>query len=167
MLWSRDPVKRVCYLEDITAYMKDNSADLRLKFLSHVAHPGHTLSQDPPKNTQRGFTTTSGPMPKDIGGLARLLLIIQQALPLRSRESIKQEHYYRALGRYILGTTVLLIYKAVVRLIINSAEPVWSPIYTEAEMLKVREHSELLSAQYLNIAGNQKMYVTPSQQGHP
>ena len=64
-----DPVKRVCYtddltvwasgvnipnleaslnnyLEEITAYLKDNSADFRPKVFSHVPHPGYTPSQD-------------------------------------------------------------------------------------------------------------------------
>ena len=74
--------------------------------------------------------------------------------------------------------TLLMTYKAVGRSIINYATPVWSPnlhdtnyrkiqytqnealriatgchkidhLHTEAEMLKVKEHSELLSAQYL------------------
>ena len=63
-----------------------------------------------------------------------------------------------------------MTYKAVGRWIINHGAPVWSPTYTErgsedrhwlsqdvlyrspthkAEMLKVREHSELLSAEYM------------------
>ena len=75
--------------------------------------------------------------------------------------------------------TLLMIYKAVGRLIINYAAPVWSArlrdtniqytqnealriatgchkmssvdhVHVETEMLKVREHSELLSAQYLS-----------------
>ena len=66
-----EPVKRVCYaddltvwalgvnipdlevsinnyLEEITAYLKDNSLLIyRPKVFSHVAHPGHIPSQDP------------------------------------------------------------------------------------------------------------------------
>ena len=38
-------------------------------------------------------------------------------------------------------------------------------LHTEAEMLKVKEHSELLSAQYLARCLDQEMYVIPSQQG--
>ena len=35
-------------------------------------------------------------------------------------------------------------------------------LHTEAEMLKVKEHSEILSAQYMARCLNQKMYVTLS-----
>ena len=39
-------------------------------------------------------------------------------------------------------------------------------LHLEAKMLKVREHSELLSAQYL-ASWNQEMSATPSPQGKP
>ena len=74
-----EPVKRVCYaddltvwapgvkipdmedcinsyLEEITAYLKDNSVDLCPKVVSYIVHPGHTPSQNPPENTHRGLT---------------------------------------------------------------------------------------------------------------
>ena len=40
-------------------------------------------------------------------------------------------------------------------------------LHVEAKMLKVREHSELLSAQYLLDVSNQEMSATPSPQGKP
>ena len=40
-------------------------------------------------------------------------------------------------------------------------------IHTEAEILNVRQHSELLSAQYLARCEVPEMYVSPSQQGLP
>ena len=67
---STEPVKRVCYangltmwasgvnipdievsinnyIEEITAYLKDNSFLISAPVFSHIAHPGHTPSQDP------------------------------------------------------------------------------------------------------------------------
>ena len=40
-------------------------------------------------------------------------------------------------------------------------------LHVEAKMLKVREHSELLSAQYLTDIWNQERSATPSPQGKP
>ena len=40
-------------------------------------------------------------------------------------------------------------------------------LHVEAKMLKVMEHSELLSAQYLARCWNQEMSATPSPQGKP
>ena len=95
--------------------------------------------------------------------------------------------------------TLLMTYKAVGRLIINYAAPVWSTnlrdtnyrniqytqdealriftgchktssvdhLHAEANVLKIREQSELLSAQYSLDIWNQIMSTTPSPQGTP
>ena len=39
------------YLEEITAYLKDNSLLIYAPVFSHVVQPGPTLSQDPSENT--------------------------------------------------------------------------------------------------------------------
>ena len=76
---------------------------------------------------------------------------------------------HNAVGRSIINyaETLLMTYKAVGRTINNYAAPVWciDHLHTEAEMLKVREHSELLSASTWPDVWNQEMYVIPSQQG--
>ena len=110
----------------------------------------------------------------DIGGLSGPLLIIQQAQPVCGRE-----YQVRTTSWGQQKEILLMTYKAVSKSIINYAAPVWSPnlhdtnyrkiqytqnealriatgchkmssidrLHTEAEILK--EHSELLSAQFL------------------
>ena len=123
-------------------------------------------------------------MTKDIGGLSGPLLVIPQARPVCSRESVRWEQHHWGLGEYIPGTTEGnttndlqgdrkighqlrctcleskpndTIYRKVQytqneALRIATGCHTMSSIdhlHTEAEMLTVREHSELLSAQYL------------------
>ena len=109
------------------------------------------------------ITATTGPITKYIGGL-------------RSRESIKQKQHLQGLGRYIMGTTEGTTNDHQLRCTClespnlddanyrkiqctqNEALRIATGCYkmssinhlhTESEMLKVREHSELLSAQYM------------------
>ena len=77
------------YLEEITAYLKDNSLLISASVFSHVVQPEHTPIQDPSQNTHWGLTTTAGLMPKYISSLPRHLSIIQQAQRQRSRDSIQ------------------------------------------------------------------------------
>ena len=95
-----EPVKRVCYADDltvwatgvnipdmedslnshlkeITAYLKDNSQLISSPVISNIVHPGHTPSQDPPENTHQGLTATSATMSKDFGSPPGHLTIIQ------------------------------------------------------------------------------------------
>ena len=81
------PAKRVCNADDLTVWASGDNrvpegqliVDFLPKVLSHIAHPGHTTSQDPP----------AGPMSQDIGGLDRPLPIIQHSQ--YTSESIKQK----------------------------------------------------------------------------
>ena len=98
MPMTTDPVKRVCYdddltvwatgvkipdmedsinsyLEEITAYLKD--WELFPKVISNIVHPEHTPSQNPPENTHRALTATSGTMPTDFRSPPGYLTIIQ------------------------------------------------------------------------------------------
>ena len=70
---------------------------------SHVAHPEHTPSQDPPKYTHRGFTASVGPIPKYIGVYLYHTLSFNKHSHYVA-ESIKQKQHPQCLGRYILGT---------------------------------------------------------------
>ena len=142
------------YLDEITAYLKDNSLLIYAPVFSHVVHPGSTLSQFPSENTHLSFNKHS-------------INNIIKALASTSWGQQKE--------------TLLMTYKALGRSIINYAAPVWSAntrdtnyrniqytqnealriatgchkmssvdhLHAEVKMLKVREHSELLSAQYL------------------
>ena len=195
-----EPVKRVCYaddltvwasgvnipdlevsinnyLEEITAYLKDNSLLISAPKSSHQAkiHP-------------RIFIENSHlPLVK----CPRILWVyLDPSLSFNKHSQYVAErvsgrnNIFKALEGTSWGQqkeTLLMTYKAVGRSIINYAAPVWSPnlhdtnyrkiqytqnealriatgchkmsgidhLHTEAEMLKVREHSELLSAQYL------------------
>ena len=67
------------YLEEVTAYLKDNSLLISTPKFSVMLLTPDTPSQGTSKNTHRGFTTAAGPMPKDIVALHRHILIIHQA----------------------------------------------------------------------------------------
>ena len=203
-----EPVKRVCYaddltvwasgvhipdlevsinnyLEEITAYLKDNSL--------LISAPKSSVTLLTPDTHQakihpRIFIENSHlPLVK----CPRILgVYLDPSLSFNKHSQYVAE---RVSGRNnilkaLAGTswrqqkeTLLMTYKAVGISIINYAAPVWSPnlhdtnyrkiqytqnealriatgchkmssidhLHTEAEMLKVREHSELLSAQYL------------------
>ena len=192
-----EPVKRVCYaddltvwatgvkipdlkdslnsyLEKITAYLKDNSLLIYApKVVSNVVRPRHTTNQDQPGNTYRGLTATTS------------LSFNNHSNHVAERVS-SRNNILKALAGTSWGQqkeTSLMTYKAVGRSIINYAAHVWSTnlrdtyygniqhtqnealriatgchrmssvdylhVEAEANVLKVREHSELLSAQYL------------------
>ena len=202
-----DPVKRVCYaddltvlasgvnipvlevglnnyLEEITAYPKDNSLLIStpkssVTLLTPDTHQAKTHLSILIKDSRLPLVKC----PIILGGLHGPLFIIQQAQTVCSRESIRKENILKALAGTSWGQqkeTLLMTYNAVGRSIINYAAPVWSSnlhdtnyikikytqngalgnatgshkmssidhLHTEAEMLKFREHSELLYAQY-------------------
>ena len=191
-----EPVKRVCYADDLTVcpsgvnipdleeLPRGNNcipkgqffADFHPKVFSHVAHPGHTPSQDPSKNLHREFTPATGYMTPSLSFNKHSQYVVER---VSGGYNILEALAGTSWGQQ--KETLLMTYKAVGRSIINYAAPVWSPnlhdtnyrkiqytqnealriatgwhkmssidhLHTEAEMLKVREHSELLSSQYL------------------
>ena len=96
-----EPVKRVCYaddltvwatevnipdmedslnsyLEEITAYHNEQlPVDIYRKVVGNIVYPGYTSSQRPPGNTHRGLTATSGTVPKDFRSPHGYVTIIQ------------------------------------------------------------------------------------------
>ena len=173
------------YLEEITAYLKDNSLLISApKSSVTLFTPDTHQAKNPPENTHRGVTATSGTLPKD------LRVHMDTSLSFNTHSSHVAErvsgrnNILKALAGASWGQqkeTLLMAYKAVGRSIINYAAPVWSTnlrdtnyrnikytqnealristgchkmssvdhLHAEANMLKVKEHSELLSAQYL------------------
>ena len=102
------PVKRVCYADDLTIWATgikskqlsrgDNCVperllpiDICLKVISNILHPRHAPSQGLPENTHRGLTAITGPMPKDLRSPPGHLIIIQQAYQPHIRDSIQQK----------------------------------------------------------------------------
>ena len=201
----RDSVKRVCYaddltvwasgvnipdlevsinkyLEEITAYLKDNS------FL--ISAPKSSVTLLPPDTHQAKihpsiFIENSNlPLVKCTRILGVYLdpsLSFNKHSQYITERVSNRNNILKALAGTSWGQqkeTLLMTYKAVGKSITNYAAPVWSPnlhdtnyiktqnealriatgchkmssidyLHTEAEMLKVKEHSELLSAQYL------------------
>ena len=110
-----NPVKRVCYADDLTVWTSGvNILDLEVSINNYLEEITAYLKD------------------KDIEGLSGPLLIIQQAHPVcsRERESIRQEQHPKGLGGTSWGQqkeTLLITYKAIGRSIINYAATVWSP----------------------------------------
>ena len=56
------------YLEEITAYLNDNTLLISApKVVSNIVHPGHTSSENTPENSHRGLPAISGTSPKILG----------------------------------------------------------------------------------------------------
>ena len=203
-----EPVKRVCYaddltvwasgvnipdlevsinnyLEEITAYVKDNSLLISASKSSVTLLTPYTHQA---KIHPRIFIDNSHlPLvkyPRILGVYLDPSLSFNKHSQYVAERVSGRNNILKALAGTSWGQqkeTLLMTYKAVGRSIINYASPVWSPnlhdtnyrkihytqnealritkgchkmssidhLHTEAEMLKVREHSELLSAQYL------------------
>ena len=203
-----DPVKRVCYADDLTVWASGvHIPDLEVSLNNYLEElttylKDNSLLISAPKSSVTLLTpdTHQAKTHPDIFiedsrlPLVKCLKILGVYLdPSLSFNKHSQYVTERVSGRNnilkaLAGTswgqqkeTLLMTYKAVGRSIINYAAPVWSPnlhdtnyrkiqytqneapriatgchkmssvdhLHTEAEMLKVREHSELLSAQYL------------------
>ena len=203
-----EPVKRVCYaddltvwasgvnipdlevsinnyLEEITAYLKDNSL--------LISAPKSSVTLLTPDTHQakihpRIFIDNSHlplvKFPRILGVYLDPSLSFNKYSQYVAERVSGRNNILKALAGTSWGQqkeTLLMTYKAVGRSIINYATPVWSPnlhdtnyrkiqytqnealriatgchkmssidhLHTEAEILKFREHSELLSAQYL------------------
>ena len=215
-----DPVKRVCYADDLTVWASGvHIPDLEVSLNNYLEElttylKDNSLLISAPKSSVTLLTRThTKPRPILIYSLrihASRWLNAQRYWGVYLDPSLsfnKHSQYVaeRVSGRNnilkaLAGTswgqqkeTLLMTYKAVGRSIINYAAPVWSPnlhdtnyrkiqytqnealriatgchkmssvdhLHTEADMLKVREHSELLSAQYL------ARYLEPGNVCHP
>ena len=99
-----DPVKRVCYADDLTMWASGvNIPDLEVSISNYLEEINAYLKDNYLLiSAQKSSVTSLTPdthqvkiqpsiMPKDIGGLSGSLLIIQQAQPVcgRERESIR------------------------------------------------------------------------------
>ena len=203
-----EPVKRVCYdddltvwatgvnipdlkdiinsyLEEITAYLKDNSL-----LISAPKSSVTLFSPDPHQAKTHPIIIIEDSQlplvqcPKILGVYLDTSLSFNKHSGYVAEIVSSRSNILEALAGTSWGQqkeTLLMTYKAVGRSIINYAVPVWSTnlhdtiyrniqytqnealriatgchkmcsvdhLHVEAEMLKVREHSELLSAQYL------------------
>ena len=196
-----DPVKRVCYaddltvlasgvkinnyLEEITAYLKDNSLLISAQNLQSRCSPRtHTKPRSILIYSSRIHTCHWLNAQGYWGSIWTPPLSFNKHSQYVAEKVSGRNNILKALAGISWGQqkeTLLMTYKAVGRSIINYAAPVWSPnlhdanyrkiqytqseglriatgchkmssidhLHTEAEMLKVKEHSELLSAQYL------------------
>ena len=195
-----EPVKRVCYaddltvwatgvkipdLEEITAYLKDNSLLISApKSSVTLFNPDQHQTKTHPRILIEDSQLPLVQCPNILGVYLDTSLSFNKhngyvAERVSSRNNILQALAGTSWGQQ--KETLLMTYKAVWRSIINYAAPVWSTnlrdtnyrnikytqnevlriatgcqkmssvdhLHVEAEMLKVSEHSELLSAQYL------------------
>ena len=203
-----EPVKRVCYaddltvwasgvnipdlevsinnyIEEITAYLKDNSLLISApKSSVTLLTPDTHQAKIHPKIFMENSHLPLIKCPRILGVYLDPSLSFNKHSQYVAERVSGRNNILKALAGTSWGQqkeTLLMTYKAVGRSIINYAAPVWSPnlhdtnyrkiqytqnealrsatgchkmssiehLHTEAEMLKVREHSELLSAQYL------------------
>ena len=203
-----DPVKRVCYaddltvwasgvhipdlevslnnyLEELTTYLKDNSLLISApKSSVTLLTPDTHQAKTHPDIFIEDSRLPLVKCPKILGVYLDPSLSFNKHSQYVAERVSGRNNILKALAGTSWGQqkeTLLMTYKAVGRSIINYAAPVWSPnlhdtnyrkiqytqnealriatgchkmssvdhLHTEAEMLKVREHSELLSAQYL------------------
>ena len=173
------------YLEEITAYLKDNSLPISVPKSSITLLTSDTHQT---KIHPRIFIENSHlPLvkcPRILGVYLDPSLSFNKHSQYVAERVSGRNNILKALAGTSWGQqkeTLLMTYKAVGRSIINYAAPVWSPnlhdtnyrkiqytqnealriatgchkmssidhLHTEAELLQVKEHSELLSAQYL------------------
>ena len=182
-----EPVKRVCYaddltvwssgvnipdlevsinnyLEEITAYLKDNSLLISAPTSSvTLLTPDKHQAKIHPRIFIENSHLPLVKCPRILGVYLDPSLSFNKHSQYVAERVSGRNNILKALAGTSWGQqkeTLLMTYKAVGRSIINYSAPVWSPnlhdtnysidhLHTEAEMLKVREHSELLSAQYL------------------
>ena len=203
-----DPVKRVCYaddltvwasgvhipdlevslnnyLEELTTYLKDNSLLISApKSSVTLLTPDTHQAKTHPDIFIEDSRLPLVKCPKILGVYLDPSLSFNKHSQYVAERVSGRNNILKALAGTSWGQqkeTLLMTYKAVGRSIINYTAPVWSPnlhdtnyrkiqytqnealriatgchkmssvdhLHTEAEMLKVREHSELLSAQYL------------------
>ena len=207
-----DPVKRVCYaddltvwapednipdlegsinnyLEEITAYLKDNSLlQSSVTLLTPDTHQAKIHPSIVIENSHLPLVK----YPRILGVYLDPSLSFNKHNQYVAERVSGRNNILKALASTSWGQqkeTLLMTYKAVGRSIINYAALVWSPnlhdtnyrkiqytenealriatgchkmssvdhLHTEAEMLKVKEHTELLSAQYLaRLPGTRK-----------
>ena len=169
------------YLEEITAYLKDNSLLISSPKSSVTLFTPDTYQA----NTHPRILIEDSRLRRKILGvyMDTSLSFNKHSSHVAERVSDTNNTLKALAGTYWgqQKETLLMTYKAVGRLIINYAAPVWSTnlrdtnyrniqytqnealkistgchkmssvdhLHAEANMLKVREHSELLSAQYL------------------
>ena len=204
-----DPVKRVCYaddltvwasgvhipdlevslnnyLEELTTYLKDNSLLISApKSSVTLLTPDTHQAKTHPDIFIEDSRLPLVKCPKILGVYLDPSLSFNKHSQYVAERVSGRNNILKALAGTSWGQhkeTLLMTYKAVGRSIINYAAPVWSPnlhdtnyrkiqytqndalriatgchkmssvnhLHTEAEMLKVREHSELLSVQYLS-----------------
>ena len=202
-----DPVKRVCYADDLTVwasgvhipdlevslnnyleelptYLKDNSLLISApKSSVTLLTPDTHQAKTHPDIFIEDSRLPLVKCPKILGVYLDPSLSFNKHSQYVAERVSGRNNILKALAGTSWGQqkeTLLMTYKAVGRSIINYAAPVWSPnlhdtnyrkiqytqnealriatgchkmssvdhLHTEAEMLKVREHSELLSAQY-------------------
>ena len=203
-----DPVKRVCYADDITvwatgvkipdledsvntyleeiiAYLKDNSLLISApKSTVTLFSPDPYQAKTHPRILIEDSQLLLAQCPKILGVYLDTSLSFNKHSGYVAERVSSRNNIIKALAGTSWGQqkeTLLMTYKAVGRSIINYAAPVWSTnlrdtnyrniqytqnealriatgchkmssvdhLHVEAKMLKVREHSELLSAQYV------------------
>ena len=205
-----DPVKRVCYADDLTVWASGvNIPDLEVSINNYLEEVtaylknNYLLISAPKKSSVTLLTLDTHqakihpsiyidnshlPLvkcPRILGVYLDPSLSFNKHSQYVAERVSDRNNILKALAGTLWGQqkeTLLLTYKAVDRSIINNAAPVWSPnlhdtnyrkiqytqnealriatvchkmsrvdhLHTEAEMLNVKEHSELLSAQYLD-----------------
>ena len=194
-----DPVKRVYYADDLTVWASGvNIPDLEVSINNYLEEITAYLKNNSLLISASKFSVNYSPQiltrPRPIlvyssrSHACRWLnaLIIQQAHPLCSRESIKQEQHPYSISRYILvhsrrkhyrwltnrsedrsSTTLHMFgvqtYTTPITYTLQYTQnealtiatgchkiSIIDHLHTKAEMLKVRENSDLLSAQYLD-----------------
>ena len=205
---STDPVKRVCYaddltvwasgvnipdlevsinnyLEEITGYLKDNSLLISAtKYLVTLLTPDTHQAKIHPSIFIENSHLSLVKCPRILGVYLDPSLSFNKHSQYVAERVSGRNNILKAWAGTSWGQqkeTLLMTYKAVGRSIINYAAPVWSPnlhdtnyrkiqytqnealriatgchkmssidhLHTKAEMQKVKERSELLSAQYL------------------
>ena len=203
-----EPVKRVCYADDLTvwatgvkipdledsinsyleeiiAYLKDNSLLISApKSTVTLFSPDPHQAKTHPRILIEDSQLALVQCPKILGVYLDTSLSFNKHSGYVAERVSNRNNILKALAGTSWGQqkeTLLMTYKAVGRSIINYAAPVWSTnlrdtnyrsiqytqnealriatgchkmssvdhLHAEAKMLKVREHSELLSAQYL------------------
>ena len=203
-----EPVKRVCYADDLTvwatgvkipdledsinsyleeiiAYLKDNSLLISApKSTVTLFSPDPHQAKTHPRILIEDSQLPLVQCPKILGVYLDTSLSFNKHSGYVAERVSNRNNILKALAGTSWGQqkeTLLMTYKAVGRSIINYAAPVWSTnlrdtnyrsiqytqnealriatgchkmssvdhLHAEAKMLKVREHSELLSAQYL------------------
>ena len=174
------------YLEEITAYLKDNSLLISTpkSSVTLLTPDTHQTKMHPSIFIENSHLPLVK-CPSILGVHLDPSLSFNKHIQYVAERVSGRNNILKALAGTSWGQqkeTLLMTYKAVGRSIINYAAPVWSPnlhdtnyrkiqytqnealridtgchkmssidhLHTEAEMLKVKEHSEFMSAQYLD-----------------